>query len=231
MSKGSAAPVTNWPALLAEACAELASSCPELATEFAAPLGSADTRERFGLLLERVTQWNKRLDLTAARDERQLVDLYLTDALVLAAAAQRELPAAAAAAGSWLEVGSGGGAPGLALKLLEPRLRLWLIEPRAKRVAFLRSAAGSLGLSALRIDCQRSDVLPARACDVAFSRATFTPAEWLAEGARLARGAVWVLLARGDAPEHAGWRLERQIAYCWPFSGAERRALRYVPSP
>src|SRR6185295_3573384 len=170
--------------------------------------------------------WNQRVDLTAARSAEELVDLYLSDALVLAASGacvERE---------SWCDVGSGAGAPGLVLQLLRPEWALTLVEPRAKRVAFLRTAIGQLRLGS-QLVAGRSEVLDANGCDVAVSRATFPPQEWLAEGARLARQGVWVLLARGATPSLAGWRLASEVDYEWPLTGAARRALRFercIPS-
>lgn len=179
-------------------------------------------------LLDLVATWNARVDLTAARDERELVDLFLADALVLAA---HTLPGVSDAGATWIDVGSGAGAPGLVLQLLRRDLQLTLVEPLTKRVAFLRTVVGSLGLAAMRIEHVRSDALPAAACDVAVSRATFSPDEWLVEGGRLARRVVWVLLARGDAPVHSGWRLAHQVEYIWPLTGVSRRALAFEREP
>lgn len=213
---------------MASTLAALSASSPELAPALATIAARPGSLERLGRLLDRVIQWNKRLDLTAAKDERQLFDLYLPDALVLAAAAHDLRDRTATAQRPlWLDIGSGGGAPGLVLQILEPALELWLVEPRAKRVAFLRSAAGSLELPSLRIDAQRAEALPDACCDVALSRATFSPEEWLAQGARLARRGVWVLLARAAEPALAGWQPSRRIDYRWPFSDAERRAVLY----
>ncbi|MET0411429.1 MAG: RsmG family class I SAM-dependent methyltransferase [Polyangiaceae bacterium] len=220
------APPSPWPALMASTLSALSAASPELAPALATIAARPGSLERLGRLLERVIQWNKRLDLTAAKDERQLVDLYLPDALVLAAAAH-DMRDTTATRPLWLDVGSGGGAPGLVLQILEPSLELWLVEPRAKRVAFLRSAAGSLELASLRVDAQRAEALPDACCDVALSRATFAPDEWLAHGARLARRAVWVLLARGAEPTLPGWQASRRIDYRWPFGEAERRAVLY----
>lgn len=216
-----------WHELLDASRASLAALCPELASELDA--AAAEALAPTARLLARVTEWNKRLDLTSARDERQLVDLYWPDALVLAAAARREL-AQRTHTGMpvWLDVGSGGGAPGLVLALLEPRLLSWLVDARAKRVTFLRSSAGALGLERVRIEQRRVETLPAGCCDVALSRATFPPEEWLQHGARLARRGVWVLLARGEEPTLTGWRPAQRIDYRWPLGGAERRALFYT---
>jgi 16S rRNA (guanine527-N7)-methyltransferase len=224
-------PPPPWPALFSSTVASLQSACPELAPALGVIGARSSAFERLGRLLDRVIQWNKRLDLTAAKDERQLVDLYLPDALILAAVALERGAAAGGGAPArralWLDIGSGGGAPGLVLQLLEPALELWLVEPRAKRVAFLRSAAGSLELAGLRVDAKRVEDLPDACCDVALSRATFAPDEWLAHGARLARRGVWVLLARGAEPVLPGWQPARAVDYLWPFSGAERRAVLY----
>jgi 16S rRNA (guanine527-N7)-methyltransferase len=181
--------------------------------------------QRLGRLLDQVVTWNARIDLTAARDDRQLVDLYLADALVLAAHGAR----GRAAAERWVDVGSGAGAPGLALELLWPGLALTLVEPRQKRVAFLRSAVGSfVEARPVRIVDARSEAVPSWTHDVALSRATFAPGEWLVEGARLARRSVWVLLARAEPPALPGWQLARSFEYDWPLTSVPRHALEYA---
>jgi 16S rRNA (guanine527-N7)-methyltransferase len=69
--------------------------------------------------------------------------------------------------------------------------------------------------------------------DVAVSRATLAPAEWLELGARLVapHGSVWVLLAREAAPELEGWKVDHEESYRWPLTGAERRVVRYGRQP
>jgi 16S rRNA (guanine527-N7)-methyltransferase len=176
-----------------------------------------------GRLLDLVVLWNQRVDLTAARSPEELVDLYLTDALVIAAHAG---PAPDA---SWIDVGSGAGAPGVVLQLLRPQLQLTLVEPRSKRVAFLRTAIGQLRLGS-KVVGGRSDGIGGGACDLAVSRATFPPEEWLAEGARLARRGVWVLLARGPAPSLHGWQPAIEVDYEWPLTQVPRRALCFTPT-
>ncbi len=177
-------------------------------------------------LLDLVVTWNVRMNLTRARSPDELADLYLADAALLAAAA----------AGSpnrrrWVDVGSGGGAPGLGLSLLAPTVELSLVEPRAKRVAFLRTALGLLGRVEVTVMRRRSQELTPKAWDVAVSRATLPPNEWLGEGARLAEKGVWVLLARSDPPQLAGWRVHQDIDYRWPLTQVERRAVLFVPEP
>jgi 16S rRNA (guanine527-N7)-methyltransferase len=188
-----------------------------------APGDRAAALGRIGALLDTVVTWNARIDLTAATSEAMLVDLYVADALVIAAHESRR---GAAPGERWVDVGSGAGAPGLALSLLWPAPTLTLVEPRRKRVAFLRSAAGRFTKAAPpHIVEGRSEIVPAWSHDVALSRATMAPDEWLKEGARLARHRVWVLLARATPPALAGWRVDGRIDYEWPLTQVARAAL------
>jgi 16S rRNA (guanine527-N7)-methyltransferase len=220
MSETLRLPREGWQALLERAASALAGSLA-LGALWPAETARSAALERLRRLLELVVIWNQRVDLTAARSPEELVDLYLADALVLAASAGKSEQ-------SWLDVGSGAGAPGLVLQLLQPELRLRLVEPRAKRVAFLRTAIGQLLSLAPEVVAGRSDSLPEGVCDVAVSRATFPPEEWLLEGARLSRAEVWVLLARGATPSCPGWALTQQVDYEWPLTRVARRALRYA---
>jgi len=215
-------PPQGWQPLIARALAALATEVVPAANIWRAEAERAASLQALGHLLDLVVLWNQRVDLTAARGPEELVDLYLADALVLSSGAYEQRQ-------SWFDVGSGAGAPGLVLQLLRPELELTLIEPRAKRVAFLRTAIGQLGLGS-KLVAGRSDSLGANGCDVAVSRATFPPEQWLVEGARLARRGVWVLLARGTTPSLAGWQLAREIDYEWPLTRVSRRALRFEPS-
>src|SRR5690242_4676435 len=83
-------------------------------------------------LLDLTVAWNAKMDLTAAKSSEELVDLVFADAAALFGAGHL------ARGGSWLDVGSGSGVPGLPLALLEPRAQVTLLEPMQKRVAFLR---------------------------------------------------------------------------------------------
>jgi 16S rRNA (guanine527-N7)-methyltransferase len=173
--------------------------------------------------LDRLTEWNTRIDLTAARSPEELVDLMLADALVLS---PRISPDARV-----VDVGTGGGAPGLAIALLRPDLKVTLVEPLGKRASFLRTALGTVGRSDVRIERVRGEALAGRrAWDAAVSRATLAPGKWLELGVTLASpgGSVWVLLAQEDAPRGVDCVLEEELAYEWPLTGAKRRAARYL---
>ena len=118
------------------------------------------------------------------------------------------------------------------IALLRPDLDMTLVEPLDKRVAFLRSAIGRAGLLRVpRVHRGRGETLSppagaARPFDVAISRATLPPSEWLALGAALAPD-VWVLVARAGANTAAvEAEAVEAVDYVWPLTGAVRRALR-----
>jgi len=179
-------------------------------------------RAPLGRWLDLLTEWNKRIDLTAARTDAELTDLMLADAVTLASHIGPGLRV--------VDVGTGAGAPGLALALMRPDLVVTLVEPLAKRTSFLRTVVGTLGRTDVTIMRERGEAVAARtpnAFDVAISRATLSPAQWIPLALRLAPVA-WALVAREEPPEVPGARIDADLAYAWPATGAQRRAVRYV---
>jgi 16S rRNA (guanine527-N7)-methyltransferase len=187
-------------------------------SSFHLPHIGARAKEQLVAYCDLAVTWNQRVDLTAARSADELVDLLLADALAICAARPGDTGE------HWYDVGSGIGAPGIPLSLLSP-VKMTLIEPRTKRVAFLRTAVGSLGRPDITVSRSRSDEFLAASCDVAVSRATLPPPEWLKEGARLAKHAVWLLLAKAAVPDLDGRSVLADISYSWPLTGAQRRAV------
>jgi 16S rRNA (guanine(527)-N(7))-methyltransferase RsmG len=95
-----------------------------------------------------------------------------------------------------IDVGSGGGLPALPLAILCPHLRIQLVEPIAKKAAFLRTAIRELKLGErMTVLGKRAETLVPADFDVAISRATLPPPAWMSLGAQLVRpgGRVFVL--------------------------------------
>ncbi len=168
-------------------------------------------------------EWNQRIDLTAARDDGELFDLALADALVLA----QKVNELGLGGSHWVDVGAGAGAPGLPLALLRPDLRVDLVEPKSKRIAFLRFVVGKLGLSQVTVIRGRLQDLDDLSADCAVSRATLSPEDWVEQGHRLARSHLWVLLAQGEAPSLSGWEWAVDHRYQWPVTQVGRRLVGY----
>lgn len=85
--------------------------------------------------------WNTRMDLTAVTEEAEMLDRHYVDALSPLAR-----PGLLPQTGTLIDVGTGAGFPGLPLKILEPSLRLTLLDSLGKRVRWLESVCEALSL-------------------------------------------------------------------------------------
>ncbi|HTE49959.1 MAG TPA: 16S rRNA (guanine(527)-N(7))-methyltransferase RsmG [Kofleriaceae bacterium] len=180
--------MTDWNALLAE---------QEL------PLD----RNQLSLVVKFLTllhKWTAITNLVAtSTTPRDLVELHLADSLAL-------LPHLGDAE-RLIDVGSGGGLPGLVLAIAAPDRAVTAIEPIHKKHAFLAAARRELGLANFTSLPERDDQHRARPdfrpFDLAVSRAVFAPATWLERGAQLVRPGGRVLAMEGrepiDLPESA----------------------------
>ena len=96
--------------------------------------------EQFMSYLTHLITWNKTINLTAITDRKEIIIKHFVDSL--AALVATSFPQN----GTVLDVGSGGGFPGIPLKILRPDLRLVLIDPVQKKCSFLNSMIGLLTL-------------------------------------------------------------------------------------
>ncbi len=109
----------------------------------AAALGVTMSDAQAGKLLDYLDllqKWNKAYNLTAVRERPAMLTQHLLDSLAILP----HLPP-----GDLLDVGSGGGLPGIPLAILQPERSITLIDTVGKKVAFLKQAAMTLGLKNL----------------------------------------------------------------------------------
>jgi 16S rRNA (guanine527-N7)-methyltransferase len=90
--------------------------------------------------LAHLIEWNKTINLTAIIDPREIIIKHFVDSLVALVAT--DFPEQAVV----LDVGSGGGFPGIPLKIMRPDLQMVLVEPVQKKCSFLNSVIGLLKL-------------------------------------------------------------------------------------
>src|SRR5262245_15192209 len=93
-------------------------------------------RTTLAIYLDLLAEWSRRVNLTGAQAPDARVETLIEPALRL-----RPL----LVPGGLLDIGSGNGSPGLVLALLDPGRAACLLEPRARRWAFLREAARACG--------------------------------------------------------------------------------------
>lgn len=89
-------------------------------------------------------KWNRKINLVGPAPVQEQVVLHLVDGL-------SPLPYLEQGPRAFADIGSGGGIPGLVLKILRPRWTGRLIEARAKKAGFLRQAVRHLGLDGLEV--------------------------------------------------------------------------------
>ena len=126
----------------------------------------AAQRERLLAYVALLAKWNRTYNLTAIREPERMVTHHLLDALAV-------LPHLPARTGlRVLDVGSGGGVPGIPLALARPDWRVELVDTSHKKVAFLTQAAIELALRNVAAHATRvEDFVAGAPFDVVISRA------------------------------------------------------------
>ena len=89
-------------------------------------------------------KWNKVYNLTAVREPENMLYQHLLDSLAV-------LPHIGA--GRLLDVGTGGGLPGIVLAIARPELDITLLDSNQKKTTFLRQACIELGLKNVKVEC------------------------------------------------------------------------------
>jgi 16S rRNA (guanine527-N7)-methyltransferase len=182
----------------------------------ALPPGAEEKLEAYLALL---AKWNRVYNLTAIRDADQMVTHHLLDSLAV-------LPHLGAAR-TMVDVGSGGGLPGLTLAICRPDLQLTSVEASQKKAAFQQQAKIELGLDNVSIHCGRIEAITGT-FDAAISRAFAELADFIRLTGHLTRR---LLAMKGAYPEAelgrlpTGWRLADTVKLDVPGLDAERHLI------
>ena len=140
-----------------------------------------------------IARWNQVYNLTAVRDPAQMLTQHLLDSLAIVAPLRRHTGARPA---RLLDVGSGGGLPGVVLAIAAPELQVVCVDAVAKKATFIRQVAAELGLPNLQARHSRVEQLREPGFDVITSRAFAS----LVDFTRLTRtllaseGGVWLAM-------------------------------------
>ena len=146
--------------------------------------------------LDLLAKWNKVYNLTAVRDPAEMLTHHLLDSLAVIAPLVRHTQGGAARV---LDVGSGGGLPGVVIAICCPEMSVACVDAVAKKAAFVQQAAGVLGLSNLRGVHARVESITEH-YDVITSRAFATLADFTQWSAgSLGEDGVWMAM-KGKHP-------------------------------
>jgi 16S rRNA (guanine527-N7)-methyltransferase len=169
-------------------------------------------------------KWNSVYNLTSLRDPMQMVTHHLLDSLAA-------VPAFAGAK-NVLDVGAGGGLPGIVLAIVRPDMKVSMIDTVHKKTAFLTQVKAQLGLANVSVYTMKVQELAVTdKFDVITSRAFADLSDFVNWSSHLlAEGGRYIAL-KGVAPEDerqrlpAAWRVTGLQPLQVPRLGAERHLV------
>ncbi|PKO86489.1 MAG: 16S rRNA (guanine(527)-N(7))-methyltransferase RsmG [Betaproteobacteria bacterium HGW-Betaproteobacteria-12] len=149
------------------------------------------TQQQLLAFRDLLLKWNKTYNLTALRDPQQAISHHLLDSLAI-------LPHVGA--GPLLDVGSGGGLPGIPLAIARPELSVSMVDTVQKKATFLQQAAIQLGLKNITAHHARVEAMHGQYAQIS-SRA-FAELKLFVDLTRhlLAPGGRWLAM-KGQRPD------------------------------
>ncbi|KQV90084.1 16S rRNA (guanine(527)-N(7))-methyltransferase RsmG [Massilia sp. Root351] len=185
---------------------------------------SAAQQEQLLDYLALLNKWNSVYNLTSVRDPMQMMTLHLLDSLAAVPAFQ--------GAQNVLDVGAGGGLPGVVLAISKPDMKLSMIDTVHKKTAFLTQVKAELGLANVTVYTKKVQELEVKQpFDVITSRAFADLSDFVNwSGHLLAEGGRFIAL-KGTAPQDERerlpepWKVERLQALKVPGLAAERHLV------
>jgi 16S rRNA (guanine527-N7)-methyltransferase len=185
---------------------------------------SAAQQDKLMDYLALMSKWNGVYNLTSLRDPMQMVTHHLLDSLAA-------VPAFVDAR-NVLDVGAGGGLPGIVLAITRPGMKVSMIDTVHKKTAFLKQVKAELELSNVTVHTMKvQDLDVSDKFDVITSRAFADLSDFLNwSGHLLAEGGKFIAL-KGTAPAEeqeripAEWRITDLQPLQVPRLGAERHLV------
>jgi 16S rRNA (guanine527-N7)-methyltransferase len=149
-----------------------------------------------------IQKWNKVYNLTALRDPQEMLTHHLLDSLSAIAPLMRHLqglPTFETVGCALLDVGSGGGLPGVVIAICCPKVRVTCVDAVSKKAAFVQQVAASLKLPNLKGVHARVETLTGP-FDVVCSRAFAALPDFVTWSANaLTDASVWMAM-KGKLP-------------------------------
>lgn len=162
-----------------------------------------------------LAHWNSTFNLTALRDAPEMLSHHLSDCLRVLSPLMRHLQTSGLLARETpprlLDVGSGGGLPGVVLAICCPQVQVTCVDTVGKKAAFIRQVAAELRLPNLKAEHARVEQLQGR-YDLITSRAFASLPDFVGlTRSLLAEGAVWMAM-KGKAPDEELAELPAEVS-------------------
>jgi 16S rRNA (guanine527-N7)-methyltransferase len=190
--------------------------------------------ESFELYLKELLKWNQKINLTAIRSEKGIVLKHFLDSLSISPYLPKQP--------SLLDIGSGGGFPGIPIKITQPNLEITLIDSVHKKVDFQRHIIRMLGLkgiAAIHGRVQEKDILQCLGgrFGITLSRAFSDLQTFLTLSLPFLKEGGTALAMKGEVDhreirllagiEDPRFRLQKTISLILPFSSFKRTILLF----
>jgi len=179
---------------------------------------------------DRLLEWNAKIDLSSITDPDEVREKHVLDSLAgVALLRATDLRI--------VDLGSGGGFPGVVLAIVDPSRRVVSVESRGKKGVFQRQAARELGITNLEVRSERIEALELELPDVITARALADVDElvrlterWLRKGSHLlaykSSKVDEELAAAEPRLAKTGVRVLERKDFSLPGSGEPRTLLR-----
>ncbi|NUQ29642.1 MAG: 16S rRNA (guanine(527)-N(7))-methyltransferase RsmG [Acidobacteriaceae bacterium] len=174
----------------------------------------AGVAEKLSEYLDLLLKWNARTNLTAIRQPEEMVRRHFGESLFAGGLVPE-------GAETMLDLGSGGGFPGIPIQILRPEIEVTLAESQGKKAAFLREAVRTLGLKT-EVWADRAEKLAerekrARSFDVVAMRAVDKMQEMIPVAEGLVRSGGGLMLLTTSVQVEA---LGRAAKFVSPLPGS-----------
>ena len=157
---------------------------------------SEDQRRKLLDYLALLGRWNRTYNLTAVRDPADMLRQHVVDCLAAVPALRRTSPGPRRV----LDVGSGGGLPGIVWAIAEPGLDVTCVDSVGKKTAFIQQAASALRLDNVRVEHTRVEDVRSAPFDIVTSRAFASLADFIGATSELAKPTGIWLAMKGKLP-------------------------------
>ena len=150
-------------------------------------------KKKLSIFVDLLLKWNKTHNLTSIQEKKDIVNKHIFDSLSIRDYLKGD---------EVLDVGSGGGFPGIPLAIFFPEKKFTLIDSAYKKIVFLSEAKRVLNLSNIKCIHSRVEALTKKSFDVITSRAFGSTSVILKKTSHLIKkDGVWLLMKGAHAEE------------------------------